>query len=1143
MPQACVDRNLQLRPGLIRHAFVCDSSNKKPRPGNRLGCVLRMRAADPDFGLGDILNGRGDIEKRAGRNALLLSAGCWLLFIVYGSLVPLDFNPRPLDAAWRDFLGARYLVLGVESRADWVANLLLYMPLGYLLSAVTAVQRRPAAQLLRYGGVFLACAALVLGVEFTQLFFPPRTVSINDIGAEIVGSALGIAVWLVWGQRLAGLWSEMERGGPSAIRAAVVAYVLAYLTLSLFPFDFYISAQELSRKFAADGYGLLMAPAACGRLPVCLSKLGAEVVAVVPLGILLGMALGRTASGAYAIAAGGGLALGLVIEAGQFFIASGISQGVSLLTRAAGLALGVALHRRARLEWLRALQPLILPAVLAACLPYLFALLWYNGILHGGRVGLAEARENLSQVHWLPFYYHYFTSETAALVSVAANVAMYVPVGVGCWLWRYARTGSMVSNAVAIPAGIAAVLAGITEGCKLFVPDKHPDPTNLLIAAASAALAYLVVRQLYRWSAPPAAGSISVERPRAEPRQLPVASPLRVVPLIAALLLLSAVGIALAGYPLPGPWLGIALAGYGLLIWRWPSLALPGTLALLPLLNFGQWTGWVLVNEFDLLMGVTLAALLLNGLVQTGNDRPAYTMSRMVVPLAASFVISAAIGLMPLQAFDYDAVSGYWSNFNSLRTLKGFLWACALLPLAARHAGSPGRLEKLIVTGMVLGLGAESVMVAYERIVFTGLFNLASDYRSMGTFPELHTGGGDIHTYLVLAIPFAAAWVLIRPGLLRAALGAALFALASYALAVTFTRGGYVGYFGAILVLAIALIIHGVRQRAWKVRRIAIASLLSLAGLIVLVPIMLGPFMQGRLASSHGDADVRMRHWARAIDMMDRQWSTTLFGMGLGSFPRTFLVNARDDASATFSYRNEDGNGFVRLGSGKPLYFGQRVAIEAGKNYTLEVDLRSSRPLARLDASLCEKSEQNSFECTNMQFEVKEPGTTWAHNEVKLNSARVGLALGRLPLQRPVFLSFSNSARDTVVDIDNVRLLDESNRDLIANGNFSRGGARWTFQADDHLPWHIFNLWVEILFEQGWLGVTAFAAAVVVSLVRLARKVWRGDMFSGTLLAALAGFLLIGLTESLFDGPRVTTLFFLLLLLALRRASSSRMGP
>jgi hypothetical protein len=45
----------------------------------------------------------------------------------------------------------------------------------------------------------------------------------------------------------------------------------------------------------------------------------------------------------------------------------------------------------------------------------------------------------------------------------------------------------------------------------------------------------------------------------------------------------------------------------------------------------------------------------------------------------------------------------------------------------------------------------------------------------------------------------------------------------------------------------------------------------------------------------------------------------------------------------------------------------------------------------------------------------------------------------------------------------------------------------------------------------------------------------RGDLFAATLLAALVGFLLVGLTESLFDGPRVTTMFFLLLFTALLR--------
>ena len=57
----------------------------------------------------------------------------YLAFVVYGSLVPLDFRPIPLDQAWLSFQQVPFLSLGVGSRADWVANGVLYVPLGFLL--------------------------------------------------------------------------------------------------------------------------------------------------------------------------------------------------------------------------------------------------------------------------------------------------------------------------------------------------------------------------------------------------------------------------------------------------------------------------------------------------------------------------------------------------------------------------------------------------------------------------------------------------------------------------------------------------------------------------------------------------------------------------------------------------------------------------------------------------------------------------------------------------------------------------------------------------------------------------------------------------------------------------------------------------
>ena len=70
----------------------------------------------------------------------------YAVFVVYGSLVPLDFHYRPLAAAWDAFLQTPYLHLDVGSRADWVANILLYIPLGFFATGWLAAVSRSRAQ-------------------------------------------------------------------------------------------------------------------------------------------------------------------------------------------------------------------------------------------------------------------------------------------------------------------------------------------------------------------------------------------------------------------------------------------------------------------------------------------------------------------------------------------------------------------------------------------------------------------------------------------------------------------------------------------------------------------------------------------------------------------------------------------------------------------------------------------------------------------------------------------------------------------------------------------------------------------------------------------------------------------------------------
>ena len=120
---------------------------------------------------------------------------------VYGSLVPLHFQPLGWREAWSQFQRIPFLTLDVGARADWVANILLFVPIGFLAMGVLTVDRRNVLwKMLSVVGVVVPCVVLSVGVEFTQLWFPPRTVSQNDIVAESLGAVAGSLLWLAVGQ-------------------------------------------------------------------------------------------------------------------------------------------------------------------------------------------------------------------------------------------------------------------------------------------------------------------------------------------------------------------------------------------------------------------------------------------------------------------------------------------------------------------------------------------------------------------------------------------------------------------------------------------------------------------------------------------------------------------------------------------------------------------------------------------------------------------------------------------------------------------------------------------------------------------------------------------------------------------------------
>lgn len=107
----------------------------------------------------------------------------WLALVflglaVYGSLVPLRYRPMPFGRAVTAFWTIALSPLTIGSRADWATNVLLFIPLSFLFMAALCVDRPRVAGLRAALVVVPLCALVSAAIEFTQVFFPPRTPSL-----------------------------------------------------------------------------------------------------------------------------------------------------------------------------------------------------------------------------------------------------------------------------------------------------------------------------------------------------------------------------------------------------------------------------------------------------------------------------------------------------------------------------------------------------------------------------------------------------------------------------------------------------------------------------------------------------------------------------------------------------------------------------------------------------------------------------------------------------------------------------------------------------------------------------------------------------------------------------------------------------
>lgn len=329
-----------------------------------------------------------------------------------------------------------------------------------------------------------------------------------------------------------------------------------------------------------------------------------------------------------------------------------------------------------------------------------------------------------------------------------------------------------------------------------------------------------------------------------------------------------------------------------------------------------------------------------------------------------------------------------------------------------------------------------------------------------------------------------------------------------------------------------------------------VMAMVMVVGAGTLAPALLGFRMSERLSGVGADFSTRTAHWQHTWSLKDGRLLDRVLGMGVGSFPREYQWNGanRPESNGNFSLVSEAGNTFVRTTGGKDLRLGQRLSVAAMKPMHLSLRVRSPSPEALLQIRLCRRfvihpSEWNG-QCVTLKHTLADSRGQWQALAFDFDTGRIG---DGVRLARPPLMLEINNRREyglmnkppAVVDLDDVSLTDRQGRQHARNGDFEHGLDRWLPYYDfNHLPWHIKNLWLHLYFEQGALGVFAFAAAWLLALGLAWRAAARGELYPLGLAAALTGFVAVGTFGSPIDAPRVAWLFYFLFFALIAQAGT-----
>jgi hypothetical protein len=488
------------------------------------------------------------------------------------------------------------------------------------------------------------------------------------------------------------------------------------------------------------------------------------------------------------------------------------------------------------------------------------------------------------------------------------------------------------------------------------------------------------------------------------------------------------------------------------------------------------------------------------------------------------------LGRLPAAPFG-DQLSVYFTNLNSLRIAKGYVWGMvfAVCMLNASLSGYGPEWRNRFGGGVQVAMLYVGCFVLLERWLFESIFDFTREFRASGPFFTMHAGDQHLDAFLALTISFA----FVLSGRIKSAkavaIGSGLLILTLYAAISTMSRG----MMGAIVIEVILISIATVFNCSQRVRSGGIRLCIGIVAAFFLVITVCGFALRGeafrqRIETVQTDWLVRVNHWKRTLALPDNGWSDYLVGHGMGTTPTAMATNlGLEIPPVSWS---PDRGGSIELKGNWPIFLEQTRWFSgfefAPADFELLQPTETSRDVGSLQFFRCYKSVFHSFEMTQKTISLQ--GDSPGSLNVALPNPLIDEAT---PIQRRwrpqsfgVSLSIGSATLRNSARIPSSHSFDpETSATSITIG--SKSSAPWFFTCDNHLVWRAMNFFVHIYYEHGLLGLvsmTWFGVLCFSIKTRELDSVMRSDITMARI--SLIGFAVVACFGTLIDTPWIVAL-------------------